>query len=97
MAKKMTLEQRARKEALKYGTKLTPSSMDVVQRGVKIGYIAGWRARGRADAVTKAERAVIEAAIAYATTHENLDVIEGMNALRKIIAAVETLKARSAK
>ena len=39
MAKKMTLERRARKEALKYGTKLTPSSMDVVQRGVKVGYI----------------------------------------------------------
>ena len=57
MAKKLTLEQRA----AEYARSL--KAMTLAWRdGAEEGYIAGWRARGRADALTKAERAELEEA-----------------------------------
>ena len=52
--RKMTLEARAKKLSLEYGGALKPEARDHVRRGFAVGYVAGWRARGRADRVTKA-------------------------------------------
>jgi hypothetical protein len=88
MAKKMTLERRAEKAAL-----AETGGVHGTYRGLAFadGFKAGWRARGRAGAATKAERAVIEAAIkAYK--------VRTVAIFREVDAAVAALlKARSAK
>jgi hypothetical protein len=87
MAKKMTLEQRADAAAIKAGYRVNDYGFIVFPNG----YIAGWRARGRAGATTKAERAVIEAAIEWRRGETASDYF----ILARLIDAL--LKARSAK
>jgi hypothetical protein len=92
MAKKMTLEQRAAVYAR--GLK----AMTIAWRdGAEDGFKAGWRACGRADAATEAERAVIEAAKECA-----LNMLEGKAtltaSLRELARTVTNLNVeRSAK
>jgi hypothetical protein len=59
MAKKMTLQKRAAAYAATVGGALKPEHRDLVRRGVVLGYHAGHRA----NRLTRAERAVVKAAM----------------------------------
>ena len=95
MAKKMTLEQRA----AKYATNYCASDHNGTRWACHTtGFKAGWRARGRADAVTKAERAVVEAALKLVEARRagfKVGLVDKAN--EKFTLAVDNLKARSAK
>ena len=87
--RKMTLRERAEKYA--QGPAFMPGYGDI---GSYDGFIAGWHARGRADRVTKAERAVVEAAKALAGVRGAWHRAQCLEALDAAVANLERAKGR---
>lgn len=101
MVKKMTLEQRADAAAIKSGYRVNDYGYIVFPQG----YIAGAKSERRlirADATTKAERAVVEAQVkkylAQKGEHDADNYLKSIEAGNELAEATEALlKARSAK
>jgi len=71
--------------------KFGPHGIPPVREAYANGVIAGWHARGRVEQLTKARRAVVEAAIRC----HNRDFRDGVNALVKAIANLERARRKA--
>lgn len=59
---------------------------------IEVGYLAGWHARGRAERLTKAERAVVEAAKDFARTPSSHGL---MQELLQAVSALERARRKA--